>query len=304
MIIIDNESIDETYQIAKACVNKWNNSSVTIYKIKYCPLTDSRNFGLSKANGQYVFYIDADGEVQPGWCTELQKAISEGFDLFCGYVSCSPKANNIEKSLFYIHYKPSLDASDIPLIGANMGFRKTLLKDVNGFDSVVTSRGDESLILKKIIKCNPIIVVKKSAITTNRYPNNYLLFVISLIKEGQSSFYYLSDGDAFKYIMYYLIKSMNLLSIVLVPILIFNDYLYLVTMLVTFVFIRHVYRIKYYFCAFVNNTLIGCIKSLIIKYTGSLFMDYGYITAWLSNKKPFNKNDDIEFLSSFSVNDK
>ena len=73
IIIIDNGSIDRTYEIIKSYINS---------KIKYFhePLKGrgiARNLGIRKSSGKYIAMIDSDCVANKNWLTKISKPIIE-----------------------------------------------------------------------------------------------------------------------------------------------------------------------------------------------------------------------------------
>lgn len=58
VIVVDDGSIDKTYEVAKALNSK-------TYTIEHGGVSRARNYGLSKAKGDYVWFVDADDLVNP-----------------------------------------------------------------------------------------------------------------------------------------------------------------------------------------------------------------------------------------------
>lgn len=68
IIIVDSGSKDKTLEIARKYTNK-------IYTYKKGSFSDWRNFGLEKAKGEWVLYIDADERITPALRTEIKYKI-------------------------------------------------------------------------------------------------------------------------------------------------------------------------------------------------------------------------------------
>jgi glycosyltransferase involved in cell wall biosynthesis len=76
IIIIDDYSTDRTEQIIK----NLNNVKIKIYKRHLeNDFSSQRNFGLSKASGEWVLYIDSDERVSPGLRGEIEQMRENGF---------------------------------------------------------------------------------------------------------------------------------------------------------------------------------------------------------------------------------
>ena len=70
VIVVDNGSTDKTKEIAESLRAK-------VYEIKTNNFSDLRNFGLEKAEGDWVLYLDADERIDSQLKEEILKAVNE-----------------------------------------------------------------------------------------------------------------------------------------------------------------------------------------------------------------------------------
>ncbi|OGM03115.1 hypothetical protein A2115_03430 [Candidatus Woesebacteria bacterium GWA1_41_8] len=70
IIVIDSGSVDKTIDIAKRYGAK-------IYKTRSGSFSDWRKQGAKRAQGEYLFYLDADERVTPLLRAEIKKAVSD-----------------------------------------------------------------------------------------------------------------------------------------------------------------------------------------------------------------------------------
>lgn len=78
IIVVDNESLDKTAEIAK------QNGAVVFSKPNNLMLNTNKNFGFSKAVSEWILNLDADEEVTPELVQEIKKVIAEK-NLINGY---------------------------------------------------------------------------------------------------------------------------------------------------------------------------------------------------------------------------
>ena len=71
IILVDDGSTDDSASLADSYAVKYDN--VRAYHKPNGGLSDARNYGLSRAGGKYIFFCDADDEVDP---EELSRAVS------------------------------------------------------------------------------------------------------------------------------------------------------------------------------------------------------------------------------------
>lgn len=63
IIIVENGSTDNTYEIAKALVSR--DSRIRLFSTEVCGLSNARNIGLENASGEYISFVDADDYISP-----------------------------------------------------------------------------------------------------------------------------------------------------------------------------------------------------------------------------------------------
>lgn len=77
-ILINDGSTDKTHDILKTYKDK----RIKYYKNKNQGIGKTRNFGIEKATGKYIIFIDSDDYIEPTTCEELyNKAIKEKADV-------------------------------------------------------------------------------------------------------------------------------------------------------------------------------------------------------------------------------
>lgn len=69
VIVIDGKSEDKTVEIAKKM-------GAIVYQQPFTDFATARNFGLEKANGAWILYIDADERVSPALQDSIKYAVS------------------------------------------------------------------------------------------------------------------------------------------------------------------------------------------------------------------------------------
>lgn len=64
IILVDDGSTDNSISSIKSLLSK--HSNIQLYSQKNSGLSSARNYGLSKANGQYVYFVDSDDYIADG----------------------------------------------------------------------------------------------------------------------------------------------------------------------------------------------------------------------------------------------
>lgn len=80
ILVINDGSTDNSKSILEEYV-KENSSKMTYYEKQNAGIADTRNFGLQRANGKYVLFIDSDDYIKEGLIEELLKYIDEDIDI-------------------------------------------------------------------------------------------------------------------------------------------------------------------------------------------------------------------------------
>lgn len=75
IIVVDNGSEDRSIEIVESIINN-GEAIVEIWKIPQNGSAYARNFGLSKAKGQYIQWLDADDQLLPGKVSDQIKCFS------------------------------------------------------------------------------------------------------------------------------------------------------------------------------------------------------------------------------------
>lgn len=78
VVVIDSRSQDRTSELAQKFTDK-------VYKIEWRGYSNTKSFAVDKADGEWIFWIDADERVTPELREDIQEAISKNNDVD-GYV--------------------------------------------------------------------------------------------------------------------------------------------------------------------------------------------------------------------------
>ena len=77
IILVNDGSMDKTEQI----VQLFATDKIKYFYKQNTGLSDSRNYGIKKANGDYITFVDADDYVTDNYFENLDKYINEGIDV-------------------------------------------------------------------------------------------------------------------------------------------------------------------------------------------------------------------------------
>ncbi len=165
VIVVDNNSTDNTREISKEYENK-------IPNLRYCfeprqGLSHARNRGWREARGEYVGYLDDDAKAPLHWLQTAARIIDEHQpDVFGGpyypyYDSETPDWwKDSYRSMVLAPTACYLKINEY-LSGGNFFIRRSLLEEHNGFDHRLGMKGgtvavgEETDLLQRIRNLNP-----------------------------------------------------------------------------------------------------------------------------------------------------
>jgi glycosyltransferase involved in cell wall biosynthesis len=137
-LVVDNASTDDTEYVVRIAEPK-NIEVRYLYEPKR-GLSYARNTGLSQAHGDVILFTDDDVLVSDNWIIKLASPILLGqCDAATGQVSLAahlqrPWMNSIHKGWLASSRDAQLSHGPVSLVGANMGFHRSVLDRVPGFD--------------------------------------------------------------------------------------------------------------------------------------------------------------------------
>jgi len=128
VIVVDAESTDDTQQIVKEYA-----AGHPFVKLYVEPGTrgEGRNFGVAKATGDIVAFVDSDAICNALWVDEMEKAFtSTGADVVAGKeVRLGYSGFTSLKRVGMIH-----KGVDVTYPSVNLAYKKTVFEAVGGFD--------------------------------------------------------------------------------------------------------------------------------------------------------------------------
>ena len=81
ILVVDDGSPDQCYAIMEDYAQRYP-AQVRIFRKPNGGLSDARNFGLARAEGDYIAFVDSDDYLAPGmYRAMLDKAASRNFDM-------------------------------------------------------------------------------------------------------------------------------------------------------------------------------------------------------------------------------
>ncbi len=80
ILVINDGSTDSSGRILEKYAEQ-NPKRITYYKKENSGIADTRNFGISKAKGKYILFVDSDDYIKPNLIKDLQKYIEKNVDI-------------------------------------------------------------------------------------------------------------------------------------------------------------------------------------------------------------------------------
>lgn len=149
LILVNNNSIDNTQQIIEQYVKKYPDRISSIFEEKKGACY-ARNTGLNAASGKWVQFLDADDELLAGkWVRQLQLA-DVGVDVVIGAFTRVYVSTHQEENFFTPQGTSIWQAilrSNAGITSANLYKREVVLR-VNGWDVNLTSSQEYDLLFR------------------------------------------------------------------------------------------------------------------------------------------------------------
>ena len=163
IIIVDNNSQDNTNELCKTYINKVNNIEIKYVIEKKVGLSAARNKGIEICNSEFVVFIDDDAIAEKDFVRNL----IDYFLKYPNFVAIGGKVlpiyPNNNEPLWMSSYLQRLvskvdDGDEVREfknkypVGCNMAFRKNIFAVIGGFNETLTARNDDKYIFNKIKK--------------------------------------------------------------------------------------------------------------------------------------------------------
>ena len=129
IIIVDDCSTDGSYLLCKKYAE--TDKRISVYQNpKNLGVSETRNNGLSKVNGDYVYFIDSDDYIEPEMFSSMMaELINNGYDFcVCQFREVYPNGLIKEYSKYYEKYQEEYDSVD---------FDKLMIDGKNTYDEGV-----------------------------------------------------------------------------------------------------------------------------------------------------------------------
>ncbi|HYM40185.1 MAG TPA: glycosyltransferase [Thermoplasmata archaeon] len=168
IVVVDSSSEDGTPDIVRQYEKKYD--FVRLF-FRGGTRGAGRNFGIGVARGEAVAFIDGDAIANPFWIHELREGLKT--------------ADVVAGRSIQIGYRPFEDLERVELIvrgvdvtypSSNLAYKKSVLKEIGGFDGWMVTAEDIDLNLRAVLAGHPI-AFRTNAIVYHRTRDSYFDFL-------------------------------------------------------------------------------------------------------------------------------
>ncbi len=288
IFVVDNGSNDGTKEEIEKMKETYD-FNFTRFE-KNLTLQEARNFLLKNCNSEFAIFMDADGKVQNDYLHILDRKINKDFAIYSGPVLENRKTINLN---YELHYKPLMLSDTNFLIGANFVVNKSLAIESGGFPNLTHNRGDETPLIIMMKKRGLKHLYIKELKTTNNFADNLSDFYRFAFQEGFNSYTLNLVYSLRNPLLYDLVRSIFILSILSLALGIFFASKIIVFFAISLFLIKIISRINYWKHVLINMLSVLSFKRFIylLSILGfHLILDFGYWYAKLKRVKPNNKS--------------
>lgn len=201
IIVVDNNSTDDTFRVCQEAIEKYSNNNLTYVQEKNQGLTFARNRGIRESNGELISFIDDDGFAEKNYVQEIISAFERypasqamGGKVIPIFPECDPPkwvSKYIDGILSKLDLGEKEKAFDEKYpVGCNMIFRKQILDKMGGFNENIVLRSDEKDLFLRINKTGSEITYVPSirvehVISKNRVEKEGVIRISKITGEGE-----------------------------------------------------------------------------------------------------------------------
>lgn len=120
IIIVNDGSTDNSENIIKQFISNNTSTDIKYFKKENGGLSSARNYGIAKANGEYIMFLDSDDYIDTNLFSNLEKYIKEKIDVI------KYKAQTVNENGSIIQ---KLDGPVFPKCSGEEAFKKLIGKD-------------------------------------------------------------------------------------------------------------------------------------------------------------------------------
>lgn len=155
----------------------------------------ARNYGVERASGEYVVFVDSDVIVPEHYFEKVEKYLSsEDIDAFGGPDAASPDFSNMQKAISYsmTSFFTTGNIRGAEKLGKfyprsfNMGIKKTVFNEIGGFPITNMHPGEDMVFSIEIIKRNYKTKLFKDIFVYHKRRNTLKSFFLQVFRFGKT----------------------------------------------------------------------------------------------------------------------
>lgn len=144
IVVVDSSSTDRTLEIVESFKERFDELSV--YEYESMP-GGGKNYGVEKAKGEFVAFIDADCTASPLWLKSLRNSASSHEIVVGNTINVSTsKFDTDTTGKIHFYWK----GEEVTWPGCNILYRKNVFQDLDGFDEELVSAEDIDLNIRAV----------------------------------------------------------------------------------------------------------------------------------------------------------
>lgn len=141
ILLIDNGSTDRTLEIARGF------SEVSIHVKENVKVGAVRNYGVQKAKGSVIVFLDSDCVVNQEWLTDgVRKLTADANSVIGGQYLLRDDPSWLEK--YWILASPNRTVRETSLLGGCIFMPKEIFQNIGGFDEYLNAGEDSDLTVR------------------------------------------------------------------------------------------------------------------------------------------------------------
>jgi len=202
VILVDDNSIDDTYNLIKELIISLPNFRVLTTNISH--LSGKREalfLGIQSAKYPFIMITDADCYPDSNWLKSFSEKFNQGFEMVVGAAPFYQSKNLVNQISCFENLKSSFLSFAMWSLGLpytatarSFGFTKKVFESIGGYSNTKdTKSGDDDLLLREAIKKKIKIgvVTEANSFVYSKTKNNFQDYLQQKARHTQTSFYYL-----------------------------------------------------------------------------------------------------------------